>query len=122
MIKRIFLFILVINTFFSISAQLNSFHEDWEPRSFEINFNKNEICSACLSAHEKKMIIDWKSRELEFIKIAKRIKNKKCDYDCLIPVSGGKDSTWQVLTALKYNLKPLCVTWKTPDLKLVFKI
>ena len=32
----------------------------------------------------------------------------------MIPVSGGKDSTWQVITALKYNLKPLCVTWKTP--------
>ena len=79
-----------------------------------INFNKSEICSACLSSKEKKKIIDWKSRELEFIKVVKRVKKKKCDYDCLIPVSGGKDSTWQVITALKYNLKPLCVTWKTP--------
>ena len=35
-------------------------------------------------------------------------------YDCIIPVSGGKDSTWQVITALDYGLKPLCVTWKTP--------
>ena len=49
MIKRIFLFILGINTLFSMNAQLNSFHEDWEPRSFEINFNnldlQNEINS-----------------------------------------------------------------------------
>ena len=35
-------------------------------------------------------------------------------YDCLIPVSGGKDSTWQVIKCLEYALNPLCVTWKTP--------
>lgn len=35
-------------------------------------------------------------------------------YDCLIPVSGGKDSTWQVVTCLEYGLNPLCVTWKAP--------
>jgi N-acetyl sugar amidotransferase len=29
-------------------------------------------------------------------------------------VSGGKDSTWQVVTALKYGLRPICVTWKSP--------
>ena len=39
---------------------------------------------------------------------------KNSIYDCIIPVSGGKDSTWQVLTALKYNLRPLCITWKSP--------
>lgn len=41
-----------------------------------INFNKSEICSACLSSKEKKKIIDWKSRELEFIKVVKRVKKK----------------------------------------------
>jgi len=29
-------------------------------------------------------------------------------------VSGGKDSTWQVVTCLQYGLHPLAVTWKTP--------
>ena len=38
----------------------------------------------------------------------------KRSYDCLIPVSGGKDSTWQVMLALKYKLKPLCITWRSP--------
>ena len=42
------------------------------------------------------------------------LKKKNKTYDCVIPVSGGKDSTWQVLTALKYGLRPICVTWKTP--------
>ena len=32
----------------------------------------------------------------------------------MIPVSGGKDSTWQVIIAKKFGLKPLCVTWKSP--------
>jgi N-acetyl sugar amidotransferase len=32
----------------------------------------------------------------------------------LIPVSGGKDSTWQVIKCLEYGLRPLAVTWKTP--------
>ena len=58
--------------------------------------------------------INWKLREIKFRKLVKITKNKNKIYDCVIPVSGGKDSTWQVLTALKYGLRPLCVTWKTP--------
>ena len=62
----------------------------------------------------KKEKINWKNRELKFKKLVKITKNKNKSYDCVIPVSGGKDSTWQVLTAIRYGLKPLCVTWKTP--------
>ena len=75
--------------------------------------NLDGVCNACLS-HTKKNKIDWKNRRKNFLKIIKKIKSKNSKYDCLIPVSGGKDSTWQVITALKYKLKPLCVTWKTP--------
>ena len=71
------------------------------------------ICNACLS-HSKKQSINWKVRKKKFLNIINKIKLKKVKYDCLIPVSGGKDSTWQVITALNYNLNPLCVTWKTP--------
>jgi len=35
-------------------------------------------------------------------------------YDCLIPVSGGKDSTWQVVTCLEHGLNPLAFSWKPP--------
>ena len=31
-----------------------------------------------------------------------------------MPVSGGKDSTWQIVTCLEHGLTPLAVTWKTP--------
>lgn len=34
-----------------------------------------------------------------------------CEYDMLIPVSGGKDSHWQVSLALDIGLKPLLVTF-----------
>ena len=81
--------------------------------NISFNFNNN-ICGVCSSLINKNRKIKWKLREKKFRKIVKITKNKKKIYDCVIPVSGGKDSTWQVLTALKYGLRPLCVTWKTP--------
>jgi hypothetical protein len=36
-------------------------------------------------------------------------------WDCLIPVSGGKGSTCQVLKVLEYGFRPLCVTATTCD-------
>ena len=35
-------------------------------------------------------------------------------YDCLIAVSGGKDSTWQTLKCLEYGLTPLTFTYRPP--------
>jgi N-acetyl sugar amidotransferase len=82
----------------------------------DLEFNKEGICNACVSFENRKKI-NWKNREKDFLKIIKIIKKKKTsDYDCIIPVSGGKDSTWQVIKALEYNLKPLCVNSRTCDL------
>lgn len=72
---------------------------------------KNGICSACIS-HLNKNKINWKKKESEFKNLVKKIKKKNLFYDCLIPVSGGKDSTWQVLVAKKYKLNPLTFTYK----------
>ena len=71
---------------------------------------KNGICSICSLKKEK---INWQVR-FKFLKnLSKKIKKRsKNNYDCVIPVSGGKDSFWQVLTALRLGLKPLAVTWK----------
>ena len=79
--------------------------ETWEG----IKFDNHNICSICKSA-EDKMTIEWKSKEEELKKIFKKYKNKKY-YDCLLPISGGKDSTFQsfVLTK-KYGLNPLAIT------------
>ena len=38
----------------------------------------------------------------------------KNNFDCIIPVSGGKDSVWQVYQCLKYGLTPLAITYKSP--------
>ncbi len=69
------------------------------------------VCTACKSFINKKKI-DWREKKIEFEKIVKNIKSKKKLYDCLIPVSGGKDSTWQVLKILSYKLNPLTFTYK----------
>ena len=37
-------------------------------------------------------------------------------YDCIIPVSGGKDSTYQTIRVLELGLNPLCVTATTDKL------
>jgi len=55
-----------------------------------------------------------REREVEFLELVKDVKSHNKNWDCVIPVSGGKDSTWQTLKALEYGLKPLCITWKTP--------
>lgn len=71
------------------------------------------ICSACLG-HKEKENIDWLIRKREFENIVSKVKERKKGYDCVVPVSGGKDSTAQVVKCLEYGLKILAVTWKTP--------
>ena len=64
-----------------------------------IYFDDQGVCGACLW-EEKKKEINWKSREKELQDIAKWAKKTtKSNYDCVIGVSGGKDSTKQALTA-----------------------
>ena len=71
-------------------------------------------CNACKD-HKNKKLIDWKQRKREFQRILSKIKNKNNGYDCIVPVSGGKDSTWQIIKCLEYGCKPLAVTWRTPS-------
>ncbi len=70
-------------------------------------------CNACRNFKNKPKI-NWKKREILFKKIINKAKKKSKFHDCLIPVSGGKDSTWQVVKCLDYGLTPLAVTWRTP--------
>jgi N-acetyl sugar amidotransferase len=71
------------------------------------------ICNACHSQNQKQTI-DWVARERAFRAVIEEARRRSVGYDCLIPVSGGKDSTWQVVKCLEYGLRPLAVTWKTP--------
>jgi N-acetyl sugar amidotransferase len=73
------------------------------------------VCSAC-RAHEERTSeqVDWEERRRAFAAIAEDARGRGRDWDCVIPVSGGKDSHWQTLTCLEFGLKPLAVTWRTP--------
>ena len=75
---------------------------------------KNGNCSAC-NNHRTKKNVNWKKRKNEFEILVNKIKKKNLRYDCVIPVSGGKDSTWQVIKCLEYGLNPLTVTWRSPQ-------
>lgn len=68
------------------------------------------VCSACI-AYERRNEIDWGARkkELEFL----LNKHSHGTYDCIVPSSGGKDSTWQVLTLIEMGAKPLVITAQT---------
>lgn len=71
------------------------------------------VCGPC-RVHAARAAVDWKERERAFRRIAQAAKSRRRGYDCLVPVSGGKDSHWQVIRCLEVGLTPLAVTWKTP--------
>lgn len=78
-----------------------------------LTFDENGVCSACTN-YENRVEIDWDAQEKKLVGIFEQYKDKTgANWDCIVPVSGGKDSTYQVLTVLKYGLKPLCVTATT---------
>ena len=78
-----------------------------------IEIGADGVCNAC-HAHQSRPSIDWQQRESAFRSVAEHAQSRSTGYDCVIPVSGGKDSTWQVVKCLEYGLNPLAVTWKTP--------
>jgi len=63
-----------------------------------IYFDENGVCGACLY-QESVAEIDWDKRWSALEHIADRIRQEYCIYDCVVGVSGGKDSTFQALTA-----------------------
>jgi N-acetyl sugar amidotransferase len=73
-------------------------------------FGEDGVCDACKSV-EKKKSIDWGERKIEFEKILKKYRtNDDSKYDCVIPVSGGKDSCFQAITMRdEFGMNPLCV-------------
>lgn len=88
----------------------------------DIFFNNKDICDACISAERKHKNIennlDWNERKKEFEKIIeeKLINKHEREYDCIVPVSGGKDSTWQThVMKKKHGLRTLAVTFDQFD-------
>jgi N-acetyl sugar amidotransferase len=75
--------------------------------------NREGVCNAC-ATHASRKDIDWVKREKGFRALVEYARSRSRGYDCVIPVSGGKDSHWQLLKCLEYGLNPLAITWKTP--------
>ena len=77
----------------------------------DLHFDENGVCDACRSQDSKNQEIDWKQREKEFLNLVHSYKTNS-DYDCVIGVSGGKDSTYQVIKVLELGLNPLCICFE----------
>ena len=81
-----------------------------------IFFNEDGVCGACLWEHEKKEL-DWDQRESELKQIIEKTKSKEALYDCAIGVSGGKDSTFQAITARdRFGLRCLLVNYQPENI------
>ncbi len=80
-----------------------------------IEFNENGICSACIASEKKMASIDWDARKKSLGEIFDKYRlNIPGKYDCIVPVSGGKDSTYQVhMVKNEYRMNPLCITFRT---------
>lgn len=63
-----------------------------------VNFDDKGVCNFC-RYYESLDNIDWEKRKNELIKIADEAKSKGAQYDCVVGVSGGKDSTYMALYA-----------------------
>ncbi len=76
-----------------------------------VTLDSRGYCNACRNK-ERKAEIDWASRYDELEKLVSEIKENDAPfYDCIVPVSGGKDSWFQALTLSEtFGLKVLCVT------------
>lgn len=79
-----------------------------------IFLNKEGICSGCLGHIKKDTLINWKQKKKDLLEIVSEAKKKSTGYDCIVPVSGGKDSWYQIIVAKEMGLKVLAITWKTP--------
>jgi N-acetyl sugar amidotransferase len=66
------------------------------------------VCGACRN-FDTRANVNWDMRETEFDELLKKHK-RKAGYDCLLPVSGGKDSHRIVHEVMKRGMKPLLCT------------
>lgn len=82
----------------------------------DLKLDAEGVCNACRSYDERKEV-DWEARRIELDEVVSRYRAKDGKtWDCVVPVSGGKDSTFQVVRMLQLGMNPLCVTATTCDL------
>jgi N-acetyl sugar amidotransferase len=84
----------------------------------DLSFDEAGVCSACQS-FKQRANVDWSERANQFQSLVDEVKTSGNIYDCIVPVSGGKDSHYQLIKCLEYGLRPLAVTATTDDLSLI---
>ena len=76
-----------------------------------IRFDSEGICNACNFVNTKN-ITDWEKRKKEFLNLLEEHRSSDGSYDCIVPWSGGKDSSYiAYLLKFKFNMNPLLVTF-----------
>ena len=82
----------------------------------QLQFDERGICSAC-NNYKLKDEVDWGKKKADLLHIFDKYKSKDgSKYDCIIPVSGGKDSTFQTYTIKEtFGLNPLAVNFHPHD-------
>jgi N-acetyl sugar amidotransferase len=74
-----------------------------------ITFDAQGVCNICNQQVFKRESIDWGQRRKDLDSLVAEYRGKY-DYDCLVPFSGGKDSTWTLYHLVReYGIKPLVV-------------
>jgi len=75
-------------------------------------FDKSGVCSGCRTAAQR-VDVNWEDRKKRFERLVEEYRSKdQLNYDCVIPVSGGKDSYFQIhIIKTIYGLNPLLVTY-----------
>ncbi len=76
-----------------------------------IYFDNKQICNAC-NYKSKRKKISFKIREKELKNILNKFRSKHGEHDCIVPWSGGKDSSYIAYQLkFKYLMNPLLVTF-----------
>jgi len=74
-----------------------------------IVFDSEVVCNICRQHEYKQTVIDWQAKKKDLDDLISLYRGKY-DYDCVVPFSGGKDSTWTLYYLVKeYGVKPLVV-------------
>ena len=74
-----------------------------------IMFDAQGVCNICRQQEFKREEIDWNARKVEFAALVETYRGKY-SHDCIVPFSGGKDSTFTLYHLMKeYKVKPLVV-------------
>lgn len=80
------------------------------PETYEtIEFDAEGVCNICRQRTFRDQSIDWAARKRMLSDLIEQYRGKG-DYDCLVPFSGGKDSTFTLNYLVReYRIKPLVI-------------